>query len=175
MLTHGISILAILILVFILFDFLLEFILNYRNSKTWDKPIPDELKGIYDEEKYAKARNYHKATERLSLITSVFSTVLIIVFMSLKGFAFVHLLILEITSSPVLQALLFFGLFAIVSDIIGLPFELYGIFVIEEKYGFNKMTWKTYLSDKIKGYLLGSIIGGTLLSLFVWFYMMAGT
>ncbi len=175
MLTHGISILATLILVFILFDFLLEFILNYRNSKTWDKPIPDELKGIYDEEKYAKARNYHKATERLSLITSVFSTVLIIVFMSLKGFAFVHLLILEITSSPVLQALLFFGLFAIVSDIIGLPFELYGIFVIEEKYGFNKMTWKTYLSDKIKGYLLGSIIGGTLLSLFVWFYMMAGT
>ena len=175
MLTHGISILAILILVFILFDFLLEFILNYRNSKTWDKPIPDELKGIYDEEKYAKARNYHKATERLSLITSVFSTVLIIVFMSLKGFAIVHLLILEITSSPVLQALLFFGLFAIVSDIIGLPFELYGIFVIEEKYGFNKMTWKTYLSDKIKGYLLGSIIGGTLLSLFVWFYMMAGT
>ncbi|MBK9327789.1 MAG: M48 family metallopeptidase [Sphingobacteriales bacterium] len=175
MLTQGTSLLTILILAFVLFDFLLEFILDYRNSKTWDKPIPKELQGIYDAEKYAKARNYHKATERLSLITSVFSTVLIVIFLSMKGFAFVHIQIAAITTSPVLQSLIFFGLFAIVSDIIGLPFELYGIFVIEEKYGFNKMTWKTYLSDKIKGYLLGGVIGGILLSLFVWFYAIAGS
>ena len=174
MLTQGISVLTIIILAFIVFDFVLDFILDTINSKTWDLPIPKELDGIYNEEQYEKARQYHKAKEKLSSITTVFSTILIIVFLIFKGFAIVHLQIAAISSSPILQALLFFGAFSIASDIIGLPFELYGIFVIEEKFGFNKMTFKTYLSDKIKGYLLGAIIGGALLSLFVWFYTVAG-
>ena len=174
MLTQGISVLTIIILAFIVFDFVLDFILDTINSKTWDLPIPKELDGIYNEEQYEKARQYHKAKEKLSSITTVFSTILIVVFLIFKGFAIVHLQIAAISSSPILQALLFFGAFSIASDIIGLPFELYGIFVIEEKFGFNKMTWKTYLSDKIKGYLLGAVIGGALLSLFVWFYTVAG-
>ncbi len=175
MLTQGFSVLTIIIIAFIVFDFLLDFILNTLNSKTWDLPIPSELEGIYNEEQYEKARQYHKAKEQLSSITTVFSTLLIIAFLALKGFALVHIQIETITSSPVLQALLFFGAFSVVSDIIGLPFELYGIFVIEEKFGFNKMTWKTYIADKLKGYLLGAIIGGVLLSLFVWFFMLSGS
>lgn len=174
MLTQGISILTIIILAFILFDFVLEFILDSMNAKSWDLPIPQELNGIYDEEQYAKARNYHKAKEQLGSIATILSTLIIVMFLWWKGFAMVHIYISSITQSPILQALMFFGAFSIASDIIGLPFELYGIFVIEEKFGFNKMTWKTYVSDKIKGYLLGAIIGGVLLSLFVWFYTFAG-
>lgn len=174
MLTSGLSVLTLFILVFIFFSFMLELILDKLNSKSWNLPIPEELQGIYDEEKYTKARQYHLAKEKLSTIATVLSTLLIIVFLVFKGFAIVHLYISSISSSPILQALLFFGFFAIASDLIGLPFEIYGIFVIEEKFGFNKMTWKTYVSDKLKGYLLGAIIGGVLLSLFVWFYMIAG-
>lgn len=174
MLTQGISILTIVIIAFILFDFILDLILDHLNAKSWELPIPKELEGIYDEEKYNKAKKYYKARERLGNISTVLSTVLIIVFLLLKGFAVVHLHVAAITASPVLQALLFFGLFAVVSDIIGLPFELYGIFVIEEKFGFNKMTWKTYVTDKLKGYILGAVVGGLLLSLFVWFYTIAG-
>jgi STE24 endopeptidase len=156
MLTQGISVLTIIIIAFIVFDFVLDFILSSLNSKTWDLPIPKELEGIYDEEQYAKARQYHKAKEQLSSITTVFSTLLIIAFLAFKGFALVHIQIETITSSPVLQALLFFGAFSVVSDIIGLPFELYGIFGIEEKFGFNKMTWKTYIADKLKGIFIRS-------------------
>jgi STE24 endopeptidase len=174
MLTQGISLLTIVILAIIVFDFIFDYILDFLNAKSWDLPIPQELAGIYDEEKYAKARSYHKAKEKLSSIASILSTIIILVFLWAKGFAIVHLQIAEITFSPVLQALLFFGVFAIASDIIGLPFELYSIFVIEEKFGFNKMTWKTYVADKIKGYALGAIIGGVLLSLFVWFYTISG-
>jgi STE24 endopeptidase len=174
MLTQGISVLTIIILAFIVFNFILEFILDLMNAKTWDLPIPKELDGIYDEEKYEKARQYHKSKEKLSSIATIFSTILIILFLVFKGFAFVHLQVAAVTSSPVLQALLFFGAFSVASDIIGLPFELYGIFAIEEKFGFNKMTWKTYLSDKLKGYALGALIGGILLSAFVWFYTAAG-
>ncbi len=174
MLTQGISILTITILVFIIFNFVLEYILDSMNARTWDLPIPKELNGIYGEEKYEKARQYHKAKEKLSSVATIFSTILIIAFLIFKGFALVHLQVAVITDLPILQAILFFAAFSIASDIIGLPFELYGIFVIEEKFGFNKMTWKTYLADKIKGYLLGAIIGGVLLSLFVWFYTIAG-
>ena len=174
MLTQGISVLTIVIIAFILFDFILGLILDHLNAKSWELPIPKELEGIYDQEKYSKAKNYYKARERLSNISTVISTVLILAILLLKGFAIVHLHVASITSSPILQALLFFGSFAIASDIVGLPFELYGIFVIEEKFGFNKMTWKTYVMDKIKGYILGAIIGVLLLSLFVWFYTIAG-
>ncbi|HOU46570.1 MAG TPA: M48 family metallopeptidase [Chitinophagales bacterium] len=175
MLTQGIAIITVIIIGFILFDFFLETILDTWNAKTWDIPIPKELEGIYDDDKYAKARKYHQATQRLSTLSTVISTVLIIAVLWWKGFAIAHIYITQYTTSPIFQALLFFGVFAVASSIIELPFELFGIFVIEEKFGFNKMTWKTYLSDKIKGIILGAIIGGILLSLFVWFYTIAGT
>ena len=98
MLTQGISIITIIILVFILFDFILDFILDSLNAKSWELPIPKELDGIYDEEKYNKAKKYHKAREKLGIISTVFSTILIIVFLMLKGFAIVHLYISPITS-----------------------------------------------------------------------------
>jgi STE24 endopeptidase len=49
------------------------------------------------------------------------------------------------------------------SDFISIPFSCYNTFVIEEKYGFNKMTVKTFVLDKIKGYFLTIIVGGILL------------
>lgn len=175
MLTQGFAIITVIIIGFILLNFFLETILDTWNAKTWDIPIPKELEGIYDDNKYAKARKYHQATQQLSTLSTILSTVLIIAVLWWKGFAIAHIYITQYTTSPIFQALLFFGVFAVASSIIELPFELFGIFVIEEKFGFNKMTWKTYLSDKIKGIILGTIIGGILLSLFVWFYTVAGT
>jgi STE24 endopeptidase len=60
------------------------------------------------------------------------------------------------------QAMAFFGVLFIASDIINTPFGIYSTFVIEEKFGFNKTTPKTFITDKLKGYLLTIIIGGAL-------------
>ena len=174
MLTSSISILSIIIILFIAFNFILEYVLDSLNAKSWDMPIPKELEGIYDTEKYEKARKYHQARAQLAKISSILGTIGVTVFILMKGFAWMHLQVATFSDSSIIQALLFFGIFSIASDIIGLPFELYGIFVIEERFGFNKMTWKTYISDKVKGYIIGGIIGGILLSLFVWFYTIAG-
>jgi len=59
-------------------------------------------------------------------------------------------------------------------DIVNTPFSLYDTFVIEEKYGFNKTTLKTFFLDKVKGWMLSLIIGGGLLALIIWFYMLTG-
>ncbi|HMU99303.1 MAG: M48 family metallopeptidase [Chitinophagales bacterium] len=174
MISEGYSFIFWLIIIFILFEALLNFILDRRNSQSWLLPIPEILKDVYNQEQYTKAQKYHAESERLAAISSLFGIILTLGFLIFKGFAFVYLWIGTLVDSELLQILLFFGFFMIVSDIISLPFSLYSTFVIEEKYGFNKMSLKTFILDKIKGYALGILIGGLLLSAFVWFYQNTG-
>jgi STE24 endopeptidase len=70
--------------------------------------------------------------------------------------------------NPIPLALAFFGALAFVSDILFLPFQLHSTFVIEEKFGFNKTTPKTFIMDKLKGYALGIIIGGALIATLIY-------
>jgi STE24 endopeptidase len=70
---------------------------------------------------------------------------------------------------------LFFGIIWLVYEVVSLPFELYSIFVIEQKFGFNTMTTQIYITDKIKSMLLSVIIGGVLLSLIIWLYLIFDT
>ena len=77
--------------------------------------------------------------------------------------------------NDILLALAFFGSIMVVSDIISLPFQWYATFVIEEKYGFNKTTGKTFVLDKLKGYVLGGIIGGGLLAVLIYLVQSLGT
>jgi len=91
------------------------------------------------------------------------------------GFALLDNFLRTFTEQPILLALAFFAVLSIISDILSLPFELYSTFVIEEKYGFNKTTAKTFITDKIKGYALGIVIGGAILALLIWFYEWAGS
>jgi STE24 endopeptidase len=62
-----------------------------------------------------------------------------------------------------------------VSDLLSTPFNYYHTFIIEEKFGFNKTTLKTFLVDKIKGWLISAILGGLLLSTIIWFYEAVGS
>lgn len=174
MITEGYSLIFWIIIGIIAVEAILDFILDKRNSKSWLKPIPEILNDVYDNEKYQKAQNYHAENEKLSSFSSLFTIIITLVFLFTKGFAHTQIWISTQTNNEILQVLIFFGIFMIASDIISLPFQLYSTFVIEEKYGFNKTTIKTFILDKIKGYVLSSIIGGVLLGLFVWFYQTAG-
>jgi STE24 endopeptidase len=88
----------------------------------------------------------------------------------LGGFALVDQMAGEFTSNPIIKALVFFAILGLASDILHIPFSIYDTFVIEEKFGFNKTTVKTFVFDKIKGWLLSLIIGGGLGYLILWFY-----
>jgi len=158
----------------IVFDFILDQILDYLNARNQKSTLPDELKGIYDEEKYLKSREYEKTNYKFSIIISTFNFILILGFISFSGFGFVDHIARSFSVNYIIIALLFFGIIVFVSDIIHIPFNLYDTFVIEEKFGFNKTTLKTFFLDKIKGWIIGAIIGGGLLALFVLFYGSAG-
>ena len=151
-------------------EFAVSRILVYLNSKNRIAPLPEIVKDIYDNEKYSQSQLYDKAKERVSLWAESLSFILILLMLLFHGFAWLDEWVRQYTTSPILMALLYLGVLFFINDIIHLPFSLYSTFVIEEKFGFNRITPKLFISDKIKSYLLTIIIGGGLLSLFVYLY-----
>lgn len=164
----------IIILVILTFSYILERILDYLNSTLWTNELPSELSDIYDAEKYSKSQDYEKVNQRFSTITGTLSFVAMLLMLIFGGFAFVDHFVREYTVNPILMALMFFGILGLASDILSTPFSIYSTFVIEEKFGFNRTSPKTFMLDKIKGWFLGVIIGGGLLSLIVWIFEIAG-
>lgn len=149
------------------FDFLLNKLLGILNNRSRKQPVPTELEGIYDKEKYTTSQAYQSDVFRFSIISSTFSFLLMLVVLWFGGFGWLDEYLRGIAPVEPITSLYFFGVVYLVSDVLGIPFDLYGTFVIEEKYGFNKMTMKTYLLDKLKGYLLTVIVGGIIASLFI--------
>jgi STE24 endopeptidase len=154
----------------IVVDFIFEKYLDYLNTTTMTDVLPDEVKGIYDEGKYKKQQAYQRENNRFGLISSSFSFALTLAMFLFYGFAFVDNLAWGFTANAIVAALFFFGLIMFASDLLSLPFSVYDTFVIEEKYGFNKTTPKTFVFDTIKGWLLGAVIGGGLLALIILIY-----
>jgi STE24 endopeptidase len=157
-----------LIIGIIIFDYLLDKFLDYLNYSKMQDLIPDELAGIYDEEKYRKSQKYEKVNLAFSMITGTFSFILILIILFTQGFAFLDHYVSGITQNEYFRALLFFGILGLGMDLISMPFQIYGTFVIEEKFGFNKTKAVTFIGDKIKSWLLGAIIGGGLLLFIMW-------
>lgn len=146
-----------------LFDLILEF-LNLKAQRT---DIPDDIAAFYDREKYLKSLEYHRVKTRFSFLTGAFGFLLSLVMLQSGGFGYIDSLLRPFFDNTIWLALVFFGVILIASDILSLPFQVYSTFVIEERFGFNKTTRKTFIADKIKGYLIGGLIGGSLLALLI--------
>ncbi len=162
-------ILAILIL-----GFILENWLEYLNMKSAENTPPDELKDVYDPERYQKSQEYKRVNTKFSFLTRSFNFLLILAMLFLGGFALVNHIAYSLASAYIIVALLFFGILMFASDILSIPFDLYDTFVIEEKFGFNKTTPGTFIKDKLKGWLIGIILGGGILAIIIWFYQLTG-
>lgn len=165
----------IIILVVVSFDFLFNKYLDILNSRNSNAKLPDELADVYDGQKYTKQQAYEKENTNFAYLTSSFSFVILLLMLLFGGFAYVDEWARTFTNHPVIIALIFFAVLGIGSDVLNIPFSIYGVFVIEEKYGFNKTTVKTFITDKLKGWLLGAILGGGLLALIIWFYEFTGS
>jgi len=159
-----------IIVAIVIFNYVFSRILEYLNSTKYGAPIPGELEDVYDKEKYEKSMAYKKVNYRFAILTGTFSLAVILMMLFYGGFAFADNLVRTVSQHPILVALLFFGLLMFASDLINIPFSVYDTFVIEEKFGFNKTTVKTFILDKLKSWMLGIIIGGGILAVIVWFY-----
>jgi STE24 endopeptidase len=163
----------IIIAVFVL-NFAWEQILSYLNRKRMSPHIPKDLEGIYNPEEYARQQAYQKTNSRFGLISGGFSFVVVLVVLLFGLFGWLDGVLREYTVHFLLLPLLFFGILFIIGQVIDLPFDWYTVFKIEERFGFNKLTPKLFVSDFIKQILLSAVIGGILLSAVLYIYQYTG-
>jgi STE24 endopeptidase len=163
-----------LILALVIINFIIDETLGYLNNKWRKKPVPTELGDIYSTEKYSTYQHYKKENYRLSIVSSSLSLILTLI-MLIAGFKLLDELLRSFIGHEIILSILFFGVISLASDIIFMPLDLYQTFVIEQKYGFNTMTLKTYLLDKLKSYFLAIVIGLPVLYLIIWLYFKFGS
>lgn len=163
-----------IIIAIVIIDYLSDRIISHLNAQKFDDPIPEDLKDLYQEQEYKRSQAYKMENYRLSNMAAKYLLFITIAFLMLDGFDMVDRWAREITSNAIYITLIFFGIISLGSDILTTPISFYQTFVIEQKYGFNKSSIKTFILDKIKGWILMAILGGGILALFVWFYQIAG-
>ena len=164
-----------IVIAILVIEFITDQWLGYLNARRFNAPVPEELKDLYDAEEYRKSQQYQWEKYRFDLISSGVSFILMLGFLIFGGFGYVDNLARSVSNDPIIIALLFFGILIVGSSILTLPFSWYHTFVIENKYGFNTTTRKTFITDKIKGLILMAILGGGILALIMKFYEWTGT
>ena len=156
-----------LLIAIIIFNFIKDYFLDYLNSKNFDNKIPSIISDVYDKEKYLKSQEYKKTQYVFSKYSKLYGLVIILSFFYLDGFLMVDNYSRELFESPILISLTFFGIIFFGNELLGLPFSIYFTFFIEEKFGFNKTTIKTYVVDKLKSWILTILFGGGILSFII--------
>lgn len=144
----------------ILVVYLFELIVAVLNNQHRLKPIPENIRDVYDEEKYKNWLNYSLDQHRFSMVKRGFNIVLLLALLLSGAFGWLEETVSLWTEYARLQTLYFLGIYALFTSIIGIPFRYYAQFVIEARYGFNRSTKKTFVKDIIKGLILTLLLGG---------------
>ncbi|HEJ83424.1 MAG TPA: M48 family peptidase, partial [Desulfobacteraceae bacterium] len=164
----------IFILAVILTGYILEVLVAVLNLQSLQPVLPEEFADVFDKDKYAESQKYTRTTTRFGLLQNSIMTPVTILFILLGGFNWVDNLARSLEQGSIITGLVFTGLLLLLSGLAGLPFSIYATFVIEERFGFNKTTVKTFILDIFKSIILGIVIGGPLLSLVLWFFETGG-
>ncbi|MDX1919527.1 MAG: M48 family metallopeptidase [Candidatus Caenarcaniphilales bacterium] len=164
-----------IILATLIISYLINLIVDYLNIKSLKSDVPQEFKGIYDQESYQKSQAYTKDKTAFGTIENTFNLILLLCFWFLGGFNALDLWVRSFGFNELISGLVFIASLALAKTVISLPFSLYSTFVIEEKYGFNKSTLSIFVSDLFKGLLLSFIIGLPILALLLTLFEKAGS
>lgn len=131
-------------------------ILNQKHSR---KPIPENVKDVYSRERYNKWLVYSLEGHRFNLLQQGFSLIVTLVLL-LGPLARLGSVVSTWVTDPILQSLLFLGIYQTFMLLVGIPFRLYRTFSIEERHGFNRTTKKMFVRDTVVSYIVMLILGG---------------
>jgi STE24 endopeptidase len=154
--------------------YVLDALVDWLNVRNLRETIPQEFAGVYDAEKYAKSQRYLRTNTRFGLVQSTIMLPLTIAFIALGGFGWVNRLAMSAGGGMIVSGLLFGAILVLISQVVGLPFSIYDTFVIEERFGFNRTTVKTFILDRLKGLALTALIGAPVFALVLWFFSGVG-
>jgi len=155
--------------------YLLDLLLALAGLRSLSPRVPDEFTDILDEDAYRRTQEYIRATTRLSLLQATIILPVTLTFILAGGFNTVDLLVRSAGLGTIATGLLFTGLLLLLNFLVQLPFSLYTTFVLEERFGLNQTSVRTYVLDLLKGLLLAILLGGPLLAAVLWFFDSAGS
>jgi STE24 endopeptidase len=168
------NIYAVVILTALVFSFLMDLITEILNLKALRDELPEEFAGIYDADAYRRSQEYTRVKTRFGLLTSTFGIIVNLVFWFAGGFQYLDRIVRGWSGSPILVGLAYIGILVIAKSALSLPFGIYSTFVIEERFGFNKTTVRTFITDILKAIGLGILLGAPLLAGVLYFFQYAG-
>jgi STE24 endopeptidase len=146
-------------------------LLNLRALKP---ELPAEFADVYDAEAYRRSQEYTRVNTRFQFVESMFDLAVLLAFWLAGGFGWLDGLIRGWSLNPIWTGLIFFVILMVAKGVLGLPFNLYAVFVIEERFGFNRTTAATFILDLLKGLLVGAVIFLPLAAGFIALFIYAG-
>ncbi len=163
------------ILALVLLDFYFDLWMDKLMYKSYSYPIPDSLNDIYDSETLIKQKNYHIEHYKFGMRQALLSFLITISILSFKFFGILDSFLRTYIENEFLITILFFAILGFGYSLISLPFSYHETFVIEQKYGFNTSTKKTFWFDLAKSLLLSIVLGVPLLWAILAFYHYTGS
>ena len=139
--------------------YIVESLLDYLNQSTARNPLDSKIAHLYDQAEREKSIAYSAEKTNFGFVSSTFSTIVMILALAYGWFAVLDDFLRERFDNEIVISLLFIAALSVISWWLNLPFQLYSIFRIEAKYGFNKTTFSTFVSDALKGSLLALVLG----------------
>ncbi|MEN9305914.1 MAG: hypothetical protein RL733_364 [Actinomycetota bacterium] len=154
--------------------YVLESVLDHLNQRTADKPLDRRIAHLYSDSERNRSVSYSAEKSNFGFLSASFSTIVMVFALSYGWFAKLDEFVRDRFNNDIVISLAFIALLSVISWWLNLPFQLYSIFKIEAKYGFNKMTLSTFIQDSLKGTLVATIFGGGLLAIVLWLYQNLG-
>jgi STE24 endopeptidase len=166
---------AVIILVAIVLDVVINIVADVLNLRMLQAELPKPFRGVYDARQYRKSQDYLRVNTRFGWVTAVVNLMALLIFWFQGGFPAIHDWVQSFEKGPVLSGLMYIGTLALFYALLSQPFSIYATFVIEERFGFNRTTWKVYLLDLLKGLVLAILLGTPLLAGILAFFEYAGS
>ena len=168
------NIYGMLILAALLAITFIDTIAEILNLRALSPRVPEEFADVYDAKEYSSSQEYTRVRTKFGFVTTAFNLAVTLIFWFTGGFDWLDGIIRNWGWSAIVSGLVYIGILLACKGVLDLPFNLYATFVIEQRFGFNKTTWQTYISDTLKGLALGVLLGTPLLAGILWFFANAG-
>jgi len=150
------------------------FFLKYLNYSMRNATLPENVRDVYDEDAYKKNQAYKMEGLKFSIVSGLVGTAVMLAFLLLNFHHTLYVFVSTHTSSIYLTGMFILFVPIFVGNVIDMVLDIYDTFVIEEKYGFNKTTTKTFVLDFVKSLLLVVLLLGGILSLFLFLHERLG-
>ena len=136
--------------------------------------VPQPFDGVISLAGHQKAADYTVAKGRVGILEEAFGGAILLGWTLLGGLDALNQVLVHRLGTGMTQQLALLGSVFAIGAVVDLPFSLYQTFVVEQRFGFNKMTWKLWLSDFAKSALLGIALGLPLAWVILWLMHAAG-